>query len=416
MATIVSLYTDAVTANVLSDELPPEPPVLGIITASQDTNGGAIPQGRTSVTLNWTAPTLNERLPGEFLVQADGLEQIVETVYDPIAASPVHKLYEVTGRTGGLSNLGVAAAQGDKVITVVSAVGFAPNDWVELAEGANQEFAQIQSIDGLNLTLYNRLRNFSSWTTSATVTECQVSLKTITTDYTLVTSTGVFTLLAGQFTSGNDVFVEYSVTLQDLDHFELYRIPGNLPVTEPADYATVTGHGSVVTVDNAIVSGATQKVDVTAAAQNGQTWTYYLFAMDDEATPNASIADAVMVEMFTTIPQNLAKSVGENQVILSWDAVGDTNFDGANIYRCSGTSFIAGNAEKVNSSLVTDPSFDDSAGNGVNRVAEGTLAYPANGLPYTYKIESEDNASAWTTGTQNQRSGQSEQLTAQKSA
>ena len=416
MASIVSLYSNAVTANVFSDELPPEPPVLSTVTASQNTNAGAIPQGRTAVTLNWSAPTLNERVPGEFLVQADGGAQALESIYDPIAASPVHELYEVTGQVGGSTTLSVAANKGDKTISVADASGFAANEWVEMAEGANQEFAKILSINVNDITFYHRLRTISSWTTSATVKETQVSLKTITTDYTLTVSTGQINLLAGQFTNGNDVFMEYSVTLQDLDHYELYRIPGNLPVAEPALYSEVSGHGSAVLVNGAIASGATQVVDSTLAAQNGQTWTYYLFAMDDEASPNASVADVIMVEMFTTIPQSLAKSVGDQQVILQWDALTDTNLDGVAILRCDGTSFIPSNAEPVNASLVTGVTFDDSSNNIANRVAPGTLAYPVNGQPYSYKIESEYSTSDWDVGTQNQRSGQVEQLTASKTA
>lgn len=415
MASIVSLYSEAVSANVPSDALPPEPPVLGTITAAQDTNTGAVPQGRTTITLNWTAPTLNERLPGEFLVVADGLAQSVETVYDPIAGAPGHELYEVTALTAG-TTLSVAAARGDKVITVADATGIVADDWVQLEEGGQKEYAKVLSVNVNTLTLYHRLRIHASWTTSATVKEATVSLKVETTDYTINLSTGAIDLLNGQFTASNDVFIEYSVTLQDLDRYEIYRIPGSFPVSEPATYADVTGAGGVVTVDNNVGSGLVTYNDVLTASENGETWTYYLFAVDDEASANPSLADAVEVETFPTIPQNLGKSTSDQQIVLSWDAITDTNFDGINVYRDDGLTFEAATAIQANSSLVTGTSFDDSAGNVTNRVSSGVLPYPVNGSPYSYKIEAEDTVTLWSTGTQNQSQGQAAQLTASKTA
>ena len=388
---------------------------MGTVTATQDTNTGAIPQGRTTITLNWTAPTLNERLPGEFLGVADGTAQQFETSYDPISGSPGHELYEVTALTAG-TTLAVAAARGDNVINVADATGIVADDWVQLEEGGQIEYAKVLSVNVNALTLYHRLRIHASWTTSATVKEATVTLKTITTDYTINLTTGVVDLVAGQFTNTNDVFIEYSVTLQDLDHYEVYRIPGSFPVSEPATYSDVTGHGSVVTVDAAVGSGATSDQDVLTASENGETWTYYIFAIDDEASANTSLADAVEVETFPTIPQNLGKTTGDAQIILSWDAITDTNFDGINVFRDDGLTFEAATAIQANSALVTGTSFDDSSANGSNRVTSGTLPYPVNGNAYSYKIEAEDTTTNWTTGTVNQSQGQAAQLTASKTA
>lgn len=415
MASIVSLYSEAVSADVANDGLPSEPPVLSTITAFQDTNFGAIPEGRTQVTLNWALPTLNERLPGEFLGVADGLAQVFETVYDPIAASPVLELYETTGQAGGSTTLAAPAAMGDLSVEVTSPTSFNPNDWVELENGLDKEFAKIQSINGNFLNFFHRLRNIETWAAgSTTVKETQVQLKVLTTDYTVNPSTGEISLLAGQFLAAADVFTEYSVTLQDLDRFELYRIPGDMPVSEPALYADVIGHPDVVLVYDDIPSISTQVTEPTPSSINGETWTYYLFALDDEGTPNPSVADAVMIEMLTTIPQNLGKTSGDNQVLVGWDEILDDNFDGVNIYRCEGEVFNAPFAQKLNSSLVTGDVFDDSINNLLNRRPPEEVPYPVNGQVYTYQIESEDLETTWSVGTQNTSADGVEQLTASK--
>lgn len=337
MASIVSKYSDAVTANVPTDTLAPKPVVLGTVTAIQDTNTGAIPEGRSTVTLNWTLPTENEDITGETIGTSTGGADVMYTDYNPIVAA-----------------------------------------------------------------------SFTVYADSAELTE--------TTDYAIVLSTGEVTLVNGQTSVDDVITIDYTATLQDLDHLEAFRIPGNLPVAADASYATVTGHGSVETVNDAIASTATSTQDVLTSGYNGEDWSYYVFAVDDETSANESVADGVLIETLVTIPQDLSKTVGDAQAILNWTAVADDNFDGANIFRCDGSSFVAANAVQANSALVATTSFDDSVGNVTNRVASGSLAYPVNGSSYTYKIEAEDTTSAWTTGTANQSSGVSEVTTASKSA
>ena len=415
MASIVSLYSAAVTALVMNDHLPPEAPELSLVEASQNTSGGTIPAGRMQVTLHWTLPTLNERLPGEFLGAATGSTQDMETAYLPLAASPALELYEVTGQSGGSSVLSSPAARGDLSVEISDTTDFAAEDWIELENGPDHEFNKIRVVDGYTLTFYNRLRMVESWASgTTTVKECQVLPKVVTTDYTVNLSLGTLVLLTGQFTSGNNVFATYSTTLQDLDHFELYRIPGTFPVPSPATYADVVGYGGSVLVFDNISGVSTQATESLTAAENGKTFTYYLFALDDETTPNPSVSDAILIEMFTSIPQGMERIPGDAQIILFWNVIADPNFNGVNIYRCDGDTFVASSAKKLNSIPVTVATFDDSVNNLLNRVVPEIVPFPQNGSLYTYRVESEDTITTWTTGTWNTSDGVTEQLTATK--
>jgi hypothetical protein len=236
-----------------------------------------------------------------------------------------------------------------------------------------------------------------------------VTQLTLTTDFTINTATGQITLVNGQTSSGSEIALEYSVTLEDLGGFKMYRIPGTNPVASPADYTTVTGYAGVVTVDDAITAVSTQEVEVTSAAENGETWTYYLFAHDDESSPNYSYADQIYVETIPSVPDGLGKTVGDAQVILDWTAFpggSDANTDGVNVYRDDGATFEDATCKIVNSTLIpkATTTFDDSVNNVSNRRPSGEVAYPVNGSTYAYKIESEDTTTAWTTGTKNQDS------------
>lgn len=419
MATLRSLYSDAVTAHVPTDTLHPDPPVLGEIQCYQDTNTGAVPLGRSVVTINWTAPTKNALL-AEYLGLATGASQQVETSFDPIESG--YQVYEASGFGGsgfGDTTITQAVEDGDNFLIVADATNFAVGNWVQIKEGATEEFAKIASIDGLTLWIEQCV--VYEYTTSATVKEVNtMTLKTLTTDYTIVTSTGVLTLVAGQWTNGKSIVVNYQATLQDLAGFVLYRLPSGSILTDKT-FSNVTSQPGAVLVSSTIPDTDTQYIETLAAGDNGENWTYYLFAKDDETIPNYSLADGVLVETITSIPQNLTSTVGDAKVILTWDAApggADANQDGWNVYRNNGGSLVPGSLVKANSAVIVKgtTTFDDSADNITNRVSSGTLAYPANGSTYTYVVESEDTTTAWTTGTRNQDSGGAAQLTAVKTA
>jgi len=417
VATIVSLYSDPVVANVPGDLLPPEPPVLGTIQAQQNTNIGSVPKGRTKGIFNWSAPTKNVLIGGEFLAEATGDAQVLESIYDDICTSPAAKIYEVTAYSGGSTTLSAPAYLGDKTIAVTATTDFAANDWVELDDGSNTEYAQILSVGSGVLNLKTGLRRKASWPqTTTTVKECTATLKTVATHYTIEVVTGTISLVDDAFTASNPVFIQYQTDLNDLGGYSLYRVPGSMPLASGADHGAVTGYSGCETVSEAISSSAVSYEDQLGDGYNGETWTYYLFAQDDEASPNYSLSHAVMVETLPGRPQNLTKSVGDAKVIVGWDAVGDDNLNGYNIYRCDGWTFDPSEALQVNSALITTQSFDDSVANVTNRVSEGTVPFPVNGETYTYQTEGQDTTSAWTTGTRNQKSGQSAITTAEKTA
>ena len=182
-----------------------------------------------------------------------------------------------------------------------------------------------------------------------------------------------------------------------------------------ADYSTVKNHAGIVTVNNNVSKTATQLIDTMVDTENGQNWTYYVFVLDDETTPNASAAAAVMGETLPGVPQTVTKEVGENRAKVAWAQVVNDLVNGYNVYRCVG-SWIDANAVKLNSALITTLNFEDSALNVTNRVAAGVAAFPVNGTVYVYKVESEDTATSWTTGVTNPQSGDAGNGTAGKNA
>jgi hypothetical protein len=246
----------------------------------------------------------------------------------------------------------------------------------------------------------------------STIQQMTKLVKTQGVDYAVDYILGTITLNAGQFTPGNEVVIVYTPMLQDLDHYELFRVNGNEPVTPSDGHTEITRdavivHPSVITVDLNIASTALSYTDTLGATENGETRTYYLFAADQETTPNYSTAAIVMVETIPTVPQEPVVTVSDSKVEIAWDALdasADDNTDGFNIYRCDGTEFVPADCIKVNSSLIAKatPYFDDSVDNVLNRRPPGDVPYPVNGQIYTYRIESEDTITAWTIGTKNE--------------
>jgi hypothetical protein len=406
MSKIVSLYSEAVIANVPNDQLAPKAPVLGQTTMIQATDSGATPDGKSKVTLNWAIPLENDEVGGDFIGVADGNAQDFETSYDPIIASS-YSVFEKTGyNASGLdTNLSAASAIGDWKLPVNNTTNINIGDIVEISDGTIKEYAKILNfVTDVSITLETRLiaTAFASGSTVKAITSLT---KVESTDYTIDANTGVISLIAGQFTSGDEVFVSYTTTLLDLDHFELYKIKGNYPVSADSTYADVLADSNVETVNTAISSNTVTFEDVFLASENAEDYTYYLFAIDDETSANVSRISSVFVELLPSIPQNISKSVSENSVFINWDIIVETNTDGVNIYRSTGSSFDASIAIKLNTALITTGSFEDSVNNTTNRVDEATAPYPQNGNPYTYKVEAEDTITTWTIGTANQSLG-----------
>lgn len=422
MATLESLLSQQILGNLAADILAPQPPILGLIQALQFVDGPT-PKGKTRITLNWTAPTRNEVIGGELLKNPDNTPDVAEGTngavhelqFDPVVAG-TYSVYERTATSGQQTTLTATVSHGQRVINVNTPVPIdvVPNAFIVIEDGVTglEEYAEVKSVNtGLGeIVLKNGL--FFSHLSGSIIKAVTLTAKTETTNYTIDLPTGVLTEVGTTFTAGNKIIIKYQTTLQDLDHYELYRVPGNGAISVP-NLANVLGASGVQTVNDAIPSVATSFQDQTLLdADNGKDFTYYLFAVDS-AGNTSNLSSEVMtenlhlvfVELISAIVQALATEVSSNKVLISWDAVTDPNANGYNIYRTSGAVFNPATALKVNSSLIPKGtgriSFDDSSGNVVNRRPDNEVPFPENGQTFSYKIETEDTVTSWSDGTSN---------------
>lgn len=423
MATIESQLSEQVVGSLAADILAPLPPILGLIQATSLVDGPT-PKGKTRITLNWAAPTKNEVIGGELFKNPDDTPNVAEGAngasheaqFDPIEAGSFVVL-ERTGTGPGATTLAASTLHGQRKINLVTPIPaeIVAGAWLVIDDGVagKEEYAQVKSINtGTGETvLENGL--FFGHAAGASAKQAVVTTKVSGTDYNLDLATGVLTEIGTQFTAGNKIIIKYQTTLQDLDHYELYRVPGNAPVAVPTK-ANVLAFGGVQTVDAAILGTATSKQDqLLADADNGKDFTYYLFSVDSSGNVSNLTSEVmtsnlhlVFVETVTTVPQALSTQVSTDKVVVSWAAATDPNANGYNIYRSDGSSFDPNTAVKANSTLIPKGtgtvSFDDSADNVSNRVGVGTLPFPQDGQTFSYKIETEDTVTAWTDGTSNQ--------------
>ncbi len=422
MAILESQLSQQVIANLAADILAPEPPLLGLIQAIQFVDG-LTPKGKTRITLNWTAPTRNEFIAGELFKNPDGTADVAEGTagasheaqFDPLVGASV-TVSERTATSANTKTLTASTVHGQRVINIGTPVP------AEIIVGANlviddgitnkEEYAKVKAVNTGTGEIVLDEGLFYPHTAGAEVKEVTLAPKTLTTHYTLDSATGVMTEATGGFTAGNRIVIRYQTTLQDLNHYELYRVPGNAPISAPTK-ANVLGASGVITVDNAISAVATSIQDQSLLdSDNGKDFTYYLFAVDSQGNPSNLTSEImtqnlhlVMVESVASIVQNPAAEVSTNKVLVSWDAAADPNANGYNVFRSPGATFDSGQASKVNSVLIPKGtgrvSFDDSAGNASNRRPANEVPFPQDGQTFTYKLETEDTATFWTDGTAN---------------
>ncbi len=420
MATLESQLSQQIVGNLAADILAPEPAVLGLIQAIQSL---AVAKGRTQITLNWTAPTRNERIGGELLKNTDNTPSLAagiastshETQFDPLVAG-TYTVYERTGAGGTLTTLSASTVHGQRKINVATPV---PGDIlantfivIEDAVTGKEEYVEVKSVNTGSGELILKDGLFYSHPSGSTVKSVTLAAKVENTHYTITPSTGVLVESSGGFTAAARIVIRYNTTLQDLNHYELYRLPGNATVASPTK-ADVLAASGVQTINAAISSSATSALDATLAeTDNGKDFTYYLFAADNQGNASNLSNDVmtannhlVFVELIGTVPQNLVTEVSSNKVLVKWDAVTDANANGYNIYRSNGPTFNPATAVKLNSTLIPkgtgQVSFDDSSGNLTNRVASGVAPFPADGQTFSFKLETEDTTTSWSDGTSN---------------
>lgn len=420
MATLESQLSQQVVGNLAADILSPEPAALGLIQAVQSL---AVAKGRTQITLNWTAPTRNERIGGELLKNPDNTPSLAsgvagaahETQFDPLVAG-TYTVYERTGVGGTQTTLSASTVHGQRKINVVTPVpaDILANTFIviEDAVAGKEEYVEVKSVNGGTGEIILKDGLFFAHPSGSAVKSATLAAKTENTHYTITPTTGVVTESAGGFSAGSRIVVRYNTTLQDLNHYELYRLPGNASVAVPTKSEVLAAAG-VQTISTAISSAATSAQDTTLNdPDNGKDFTYYLFAVDNQGNASNLSSDVMtannhlaFVELIGTVPQNLLTEVSSNKVLVKWDAVPDPNANGYNIYRSNGSSFNPAAAVKLNSTLIPkgsgQVSFDDSAGNLTNRVAVGVAPFPADGQTFSYKLETEDTTTSWSDGTSN---------------
>jgi hypothetical protein len=422
MTTLESLLSQQVIGNLAADILSPEPPILGLIQALQFSDGGT-PRGKTRITLNWTAPTRNEVIGGELFKNPDNTPDLADGVngatheiqFDPVVAGS-YSVYERTGVSGLQTTLSASAVHGQRVINVVTAVpaDIVADAFVVIEDGiaAKEEYAEVKSVNTGTGEIVLKNGLFYSHASGAVIKAVTFAAKTEATHYSIDLPTGVITELTGGFTAGNRIVVKYQTGLQDLDHYELYRVPGNSVVSEPTKVGVLAASG-VAMVSVAVASTATSFQDQSLVENdNGKDFTYYLFAVDSQGNASNLSSEVmtqnlnlVYVELISSIVQNLGTEVSSNKVVVSWDAVSDPNANGYNIFRSPGAVFNSGTALKVNTTLIPKGtgrvSFDDSAGNLTNRDTGTNVPFPQNGQTFSYKLETEDTSTFWSDGTSN---------------
>ncbi|MFA5138336.1 MAG: hypothetical protein WC728_03805 [Elusimicrobiota bacterium] len=422
MAILESQLSQQVVGSLAADILAPLPPVLGLIQALSVVDGPT-PKGKTRITLNWAAPIRNEIIGGELLKLPDDSPSLAQGVggaiheaqFDPIEAGS-YSVFERTGISGAQTTLSASTLHGQRKVNVQTPVpgDIAADAWVVIDPGiaGKEEYLQVKSVNAGTGEVVFKNGLFFDHASGAAVQQATLTSKTEGTHYDLDKPTGVLTEQAGGFTAGNRIVMLYQTTVQDLGHYELYRVPGNAPVAVPTK-ANVLAAAGVQTVDAAILATATSKQDATLTdAEDGKDFTYYLFAVDTAGNASNLTSEVmtanthlVFIETVPTVPQGLATQVSSNKVLVTWQAVTDPNANGYNVFRSDGSSFDPNAAVKLNSSLVAKGSgtatFDDSAGNSANRRPPGEVPYPVDGQTYSYKVETEDSTTFWTNGTSN---------------
>lgn len=384
-------------------------PAAAGLTAATATQNTDVVLGRTVVTILWD-PVLTCEALSEDLGPASGSAQTIDLVYEPVLVAS-ETVLEITGTGATSTTLDEPFDQTHDILRTVSSVGFLVGDYIYVDDGSSRRYYEISDINGNEITVTTECNLDGGFAAGADVQQVTALVKTSGVDYAMDYVLGSVSLVAGQFTPGNEVVILYTPMIQDLDHFEIFRVDGDLPVTPSVGHSLVTrddvlADPTVVTVDLSIASTALSYSDTAGATENGETRTYYLFAADAETSPNYSKASGVMVETIPTVPQEPVVTVGDSQVEIAWDGLvlgTDDNTDGFNIYRCDGDTFVPATCIRVNDILIhrSTPLFDDSIGNVTNRRPPAEVPYPVNGQIYTYRIEAEDTDTAWDIGTKN---------------
>jgi phage tail-like protein len=192
----------------------------------------------------------------QFMVLANGLAQTIVLIRVPVAPDPDPVIYETDTYGTVDTELINAAENGDTQISLLDAGGLAKDDWLEIYSTAvGYGYYQVEKIEGNFITLTTPIAEQEGFPVLSQVKSISVTEKTITTDYTIDTWEGIVTLVPGQFTPGNKVFLQYTALTNKLsvDIWHTYQV--NVENLSPHLYwrfyvdATWTGNPEINGID-----------------------------------------------------------------------------------------------------------------------------------------------------------------------
>lgn len=419
---IVSLFTENIQATVMTDRLAPKPPILTLLKVSQVQNVAGDP-GHSVFEINWNIPTQNETVTQLLSELATGAAQDLESAYDHFPAADV---YEVTNIAGTPVVTTTVPARGDAYITLFNAdaATLATGDML-IVNGPSWDQTYLYKIVAIDTGDTESVVTFESrlqYVTGAAMAfaKCTATWKTPNADFVIEsTEQGLFSLVAGAFSAGSGVAVHYAPTLADLNKFEIFALP-TAAVPTRTDYTNISTSGSAVRIKvpgsdpvSYVFPNTTSSITGITESEltNGTSYTFFVFAYDNETSVNYSAPFQAVVETLPGVPQGVSKMASANSVTITLPdpATCGPACSGFNVYRCDlaqpGDPWVAANAKLLNTSVVSASTFEDSASNTTNRVDVLTVAAPANGSSYIYRVEAQISASSYTVGNANQSSG-----------
>jgi hypothetical protein len=391
MSILESLFSELASQFVPGSIYAPKAPVLSSVEDHQLVGGST--QG--FVKLNWTAIVNNEQNT-EALVVADGGLQHVETLEAPIVAGTYSVSAATETGSAHVTTLSASAAKGATSFNVVDGSVLTVGNYVVLESShtdvRKKELVKIDSIAtnliGIGTSKPEGL--LIDHASGATVEEVTVTAKTETTDYVVTNATtGEISLLAGQFSAGQYVFMTYTSENGSFESYKIYRNTSDSFATA-TNVATITSKSTVFSTLTHI-----------GQADEGATFYYWATAIDtvgNESRPAKLENVKCATGVFNTIPTrplNAKTTTTIDRVTVIWDGTttGNGNLNGYQIYKKANNSTDFDNTSATVGALQSD-------------VVGGEITYEdyaiTTGTTYYYKITAIDSSSTNTSGSTRQ--------------
>jgi phage tail-like protein len=145
---------------------------------------------------------------------ATGSSQTMVLTKVPITPVPDPVVYEIMSAGALDTELTAAADEGTTILYLRNVGGLNINDWLELSLPAlGFDYFQVKRIEGSLITIRTAVTRAGGWPPLTPVKQVNVSEKVYATDYTIDNWEGIVTLLSGQFTAGNNVFLDFKALI-----------------------------------------------------------------------------------------------------------------------------------------------------------------------------------------------------------